>query len=71
MANHDNSDFMLLAKLDGKEMLRQNVGDGKNASWQTVTVDPPYAGKTVTVEPVNQPGGWLREAAYWGGIKEK
>ena len=71
VANHDKGDFLFVAKVDGKEVLKQKVGGGK-AAWQTLTVDlAPFAGKTVKVELVNQPDGWYCEAAYWGGIEMK
>lgn len=71
VANHDKGDFALIAKVDGKAVLKQKVG-GEKAEWQTLTVDLAlYAGMTVTVELVNQPDGWSWEAAYWGGIEVK
>ncbi len=71
VANHDKGDFVFIARADGKELLKQKVG-GEKAAWQTLSVDlAPYAGKTVTVELVNQPDGWSWEAAYWGGMDVK
>lgn len=70
VANHMGGDFVLIARVDGKEVLKQKVGG--QPAWQTVTVDlAPFAGKAVTVELVNQPDGWSWEAAYWGGIEVK
>ena len=71
VANHDKGDFLFIAKVDGKEVLKQKIG-GEKAVWQTLTVDLAlFAGKTVKVELVNQPDGWYCEAAYWGGIEVK
>jgi len=71
VANHDKGDFSFIARVDGKEVLKQKIG-GEKAVWQTLTVDLAlYVGKTVTVELVNQPDGWYCEAAYWGAIEMK
>lgn len=68
VANHAKGDFVFVAKVEGKEVLRQKIG-GEKAAWQTLAVDlAPFAGKTVTVELLNQPDGWSWEAAYWGAI---
>jgi hypothetical protein len=41
-----------------------------SGKWMTEDVDlSPLAGKTVTVELVNQPTGWTFEAAYWAEIR--
>ena len=72
LANHAKGDFTFIAKVDGKEILRQKIGNEKEdkAEWQTLTLDlSPYAGKRVKVELVNQPDGWQNEAAYWGSIE--
>ncbi len=71
VANHDKGDFLFIARVDGKEIVKQKVG-GAKAAWQTLAVDlAPYAGQTVTVELVNRPDGWSCEAAYWGAIEVK
>ncbi len=70
VANHKGGDFLLLAKVDGSEVLRQKI-EGK-PNWQTFVIDlAPYAGKAVTVDLVNRPDGWSWEAAYWGGMEVK
>lgn len=70
VANHANGDFVLVAKVEGREVLRQAVSGPP--AWRTVTVGlAPFAGKTVDVELVNQPDGWSWEAAYWAGIEVK
>jgi hypothetical protein len=69
LANHAKGDFTFLAKVDGKEILREKIG-GEPPVWKTVAVDlAPFAGRSVLVELVNQPDGWSWEAAYWGEIE--
>jgi hypothetical protein len=59
------SDWELLVKADGKELLKQRIVGG----WQDITVDlSEYAGKTVKLELLNQPNGWSSEAGYWHEI---
>ena len=68
VANDPRGDFDLVVRADGKELLRKTVavnsGDDPG-KWDTVQVDlSALAGKTATVEIVNQPTGWSWEAAY-------
>jgi len=72
VSNDDRGDFTLIAKVDGKEILQQKIGEKGKADWQTLPLDlAPYSGKRVKVELINQPDGWAFEAAYWGGIEVK
>ena len=71
VASHEKGDFLFIAKVDGKEVVKQKIGGGK-AAWQALTVDlVPSVGKTVTVELLNQPNSWYCEAAYWSEIELK
>jgi len=68
IANHGKGDFTFVARIDGKEEVRQKVGGGKSA-WQNITVDlARHAAKSVRVELANEPDGWSSEAAYWAAI---
>jgi hypothetical protein len=71
VVGHDpQGDFDLIVKADGAELLRQTVGP-KTATghWLTENIDlSRYAGKSVKLELVNQPTGWLCEAAYWAEL---
>ena len=73
VANDPRGDFDLLVRADGKELLKKTVavnsGD-EPGKWDTVQVDlSPLAGKTATVEIVNQPTDWSWEAAYVAQVK--
>jgi len=71
LANHGTGDFTFVARVNGKEVARHKIS-GEPPIWRTVTVDlAPYAGKTVSLELVNQPDGWFYEAAYWGEVEIK
>jgi hypothetical protein len=68
---HDpNGDFDLIVRVDGKPLLRQPVGpQTARDGWLEVNLDlTPYAGRTVALEIVNEPSGWMCEAAYWARI---
>ncbi|MCX5649413.1 MAG: hypothetical protein NTX40_10035 [Planctomycetota bacterium] len=72
VANDPRGDFDLIVRADGKELLKKTVAvNSADASgkWMTEDVDlSPLAGKTVTVEIVNQPTGWSWEAAYVAAV---
>jgi ADP-ribosylglycohydrolase len=63
-------DWLLQVKADGAVLTEKTVGkDTAPDGWLDVAVDlSAYAGKTVTLELVNQPTGWAWEAAYWAEI---
>jgi hypothetical protein len=67
VGRHPRGDWMLIVRADKKELTRTTVN---KAGWMTVNVDlSPYAGKSVNIELVNQPNGWMFETAFWGEIK--
>ena len=73
VANDPRGDFDLIVRADGKDFLKKtvkvNAGDVTD-KWLTEDLDlSPLAGKTVTVEIVNQATGWQFEAAYFAEIK--
>ncbi len=70
VASDQRGDFLLIAKVDGKEQLEQVIGpDTGKDGWADVAIDlSPFAGKTVKVELINQPNGWSWEAAYWARV---
>ena len=72
VVGHDpQGDFELIVRADGKELLRKPV-DPKTCTeghWLKQDVDlTALAGSKVTLELVNQPSGWMCEAAYWAEI---
>lgn len=70
VSHHPGGDWQLVAKIDGEEVLSQSISeDTVTDGWRTEAIDlVPYAGKTITVELLNQPTGWFCEAAYWGEV---
>jgi hypothetical protein len=72
VVGHDpQGDFDLIVRADGKQLLRKPVSKDTvtEGHWLTQAIDlTPYAGKNVKLELVNQPSGWLCEAAYWAEI---
>jgi len=70
VGHHPQGDWMLLVKAGGKELLRKTIGkDTATDGWMEVSVDlSGYAGKSVSLELVNQPTGWSYEAGYWAEI---
>jgi hypothetical protein len=73
VANDPRGDFDLVVRADGKELLKQTVAvntEEKSGQWLTLAVDlAPLAGKTATVEVVNQPTDWRYEAAYFADLR--
>jgi len=71
VGHHPNGDFDLIVRADGKELLRKAVGPGTApGGWMDATVDlTAYAGRAVALELVNEPTGWMCEAAYWAKIE--
>ena len=71
VVGHDpQGDFDLIIRADGRQLVRKPV-DPKTttAHWLTETVDlSEFAGRSVKVELLNQPSGWLNEAAYWAEV---
>ncbi len=71
VAGHDpQGDWRLIVKANGKELLVKAV-DKKTArdGWLEASIDlTGFAGKDVMLQLVNQPSGWIFEAAYWAEI---
>jgi hypothetical protein len=70
---HDiRGDFDLIVRADGKGLLRKPVNSqtATNDPWLVQEVDlSSFAGKkSLKLELVNQPSGWVYEAAYWAEI---
>jgi hypothetical protein len=73
VVGHDSrGDFDLIVRVNGKELLRKPVNKQTttNEPWLTQQVDlSPFAGKKAAkIELINQPSGWMYEAAYWAEI---
>ncbi len=70
VGHHPDGDWQLIVKANGDERLKQTIGkDTAPGGWKTIEVDlSDYVGKTVNLELVNQPTGWMCEAAYWAEI---
>ena len=72
-AGHNaQGDFDLIVRVDGRQRLcmPMNAGTATDGHRLTVRVDlAPLAGRKVNIESVNQPSGWVYEAAYWGEIE--
>ena len=69
--HHENGDWELIVKADGKELKRTLIGDdGDENGWEDVMVDlSEYAGKTIKLELVNHANDWNHESAYWAKIE--
>jgi hypothetical protein len=72
VTHHDQGDWDLIVKIDGKEVLKRSIGkehDPSDSRWTTIEVDlTPYSGKTINLELLNQPTDWAFEAGYWAEI---
>jgi hypothetical protein len=68
-----NGDFDLIVRANGRQLLRTPVGKATaKGLWLEKSVDlSPLAGTKVNLELVNQPSGWMCEAAYWAAIDVK
>lgn len=68
--HHEAGDWLLIVRVDGEALLTKPVGpETATDGWLEATVDlTPYAGRTVDLEVVNQPTGWMCEAAYWAQV---
>jgi hypothetical protein len=71
VGHNPSGDFDLLVRANGKQLLRQTVGkETAKGGWLDVVVDlSRYAGKTAMLEIVNEPTGWMGEAAYFARIE--
>ena len=67
VTNHPKGDWKLVVEVNGKKELSEDVTETK---WQRFEVDlSKHAGKTVSVELLNQATGWSHEAAYWSRVQ--
>ena len=68
--HHQAGDWLLIVKVDGETVWEQPVGPETAVDgWLETRVDlTPYAGSTIGLEVVNQPTGWMCEAAYWAQV---
>jgi hypothetical protein len=71
VGHHENGDWELIVRADGKELKRALIGDdGDENGWEDVTVDlSEYAGRTIKLELVNHANDWNHESAYWAKIE--
>ena len=71
VGHHENGDWELIVKANGKELKRALIGDdGDENGWENVTVDfSEYAGETIKLELVNHANDWNHESAYWAKIE--
>jgi len=70
VGHHPNGDWALIVAVNGKQVARKLVGkETAPDGWMQTKIDlSDYAGKTVTLELINQPTGWTNEAGYWAEI---
>ena len=67
VTNHPKGNWRLGVLVNGKEALSEDITETK---WCKFQIDlSKHAGKTVSVELLNQATGWSHEAAYWSRIK--
>ena len=67
VTNHPMGNWKLGVLVNGKEALSKDITETK---WRKFQIDlSKHAGKTVSVELLNQATGWSHEAAYWSRIK--
>ena len=74
VANAPRGDFRLVVRIDGTDILTTIVGNHGSADHR-VDFQPfdlslePWAGRTIRLELVNDPTGWMCEAATWHDIR--
>jgi hypothetical protein len=70
VGHHERGDWILLVKVNDREVLRQSVGRSTSQNgWLPVRLDlSGYAGQNIKLDLVNQPSDWAYEAAYWAEI---
>ena len=67
VTNHPKGNWKLIVVVNGKEELSEDVTETK---WSKFQIDlSKHAGKTISVELLNQATGWSHEAAYWSRIE--
>jgi len=70
VGHHPQGDWLLIVKANDEELLKTVVGkETAKERWMDISVDlTGYAGKSINLQLVNQPNGWMWEAAYWDQI---
>jgi hypothetical protein len=71
VGHHPRGDWLLIVHADGEELLRAEI-DAERAPDGYCTVEvglSAFRGRTVPVRLLNQPTGWMCEAAYWDSIE--
>lgn len=74
VANSPRGDFRLVVRIGGADVLATLVENPKTGDWRgylrsfDMSLEP-WAGKDVTIELVNEPTGWMCEAAVWHDIR--
>ena len=72
VAASPGGDFRLVVRVDGCALLKTDVAAARGDELRLVPFDlslEPWAGKTVAIELLNEPTGWLNEAALWRDIR--
>ena len=72
VAASPGGDFRLVVRVDGCALLKTDVAAARGDELCLVPFDlslEPWAGKTVAIELLNEPTGWLNEAALWRDIR--
>jgi hypothetical protein len=66
VTNHPKGNWKLVVLINGKEALSKDI---EGTKWRKFQIDlSKHAGKTISVELLNQATGWSHEAAYWSRI---
>ena len=69
VAAHDQGDWELRVKVNGKEVKKQAI-DHDGERWKTVTADlSDYAGQEVTIQLEGAATGWAWEFGYWAEVR--
>lgn len=71
VGRHPEGDWTLVVNAGKKEILKTEISkENAPEGFMDITVDlSAYAGRTVSLELVNQPNGWAWEGAYWDRIE--
>ena len=74
VANAPHGDFRLVVRINGAEMLATVLRNPNEMDkrWNLQAFDlslEPWAGKDATIELVNEPNGWMHEAALWTNLR--
>lgn len=70
VAAHDQGDFELVVRIDGKEAVRQLVKPGAPGGWADVSVPlAPWKGREVLVRLENHANNWEWEFSHWADVR--